>query len=170
MQAGWAQALAMENIVIRAFEPSDSAWLVAQHGRLYAQDEGFDENFETLVCDILSAFVARHDPSCEQGWIAQAGDERLGSIFCVRLSERRAKLRLFLLVPGARGQGLGGRLLRTCMTYAKHKGYRSMQLWTHESHKAACALYAKSGWSLVSSKPVHSFGVELVEQSWEIEL
>jgi hypothetical protein len=56
------------------------------------------------------------------------------------------------------------------MTYAKHKGYSSMQLWTHESHKAACALYAKSGWSLVSSKPVHSFGVELVEQSWEIEL
>jgi len=144
--------------------------LVTQHGRLYAQDEGFEESFETLVYDILSAFVARHDPSCEQGWIAQAGDERLGSIFCVRLSERRAKLRLFLLVPGARGQGLGGRLLRTCMTYAKHKGYRSMQLWTHESHKAACALYAKSGWSLVSSKPVHSFGVELAEQSWEIEL
>ena len=166
MQAGWAQALGMENIVIRAFEPSDRAWLVAQHGRLYAQDEGF----EALVDEILSAFVAQHDPSCEQGWIAQAGDERLGSIFCVRLSERRAKLRLFLLVPEARGQGLGGRLLRTCMTYAKHKGYSSMQLWTHESHKAACALYAKSGWSLVSSKPVHSFGVELVEQSWEIEL
>ena len=67
MQAGWAQALGMENIVIRAFEPSDSAWLVAQHGRLYAQDEGFDESFEALVEDILNAFVAQHDPSCEQG-------------------------------------------------------------------------------------------------------
>jgi hypothetical protein len=43
-----------------------------------------------------------------------------------------------------------------------------MQLWTHESHRAACALYAQNGWQLVSSKPVRSFGCDLVEQSWEI--
>ena len=74
------------------------------------------------------------------------------------------------LAEGARGQGLGKRLLRTCMEFARDKGYADMTLWTHESHKAACALYAANGWQLVSSKPVHSFGMDLVEQMWTITL
>ncbi len=45
-----------------------------------------------------------------------------------------------------------------------------MVLWTHESHTAACALYKASGWELTDSKAVHSFGVDLVEQSWKIRL
>ena len=158
----------METPVIRPFRPEDAAWLVERHGTLYARDEGFDDTFAPLVASILDGFLADHDPTCEAGWIAEAGGARLGSIFCVRLDQHTAKLRLFLLVPEARGQGLGQRLLETCMTYARDRGYRDMQLWTHESHRAACALYARNGWHLVSSRPVHSFGRDLVEQSWEI--
>jgi len=158
----------METPLIRPFHPEDAAWLVERHGTLYARDEGFDNTFAPLVAGILDAFVTGHDPTCEAGWIAVAEGARLGSIFCVRLDQHTAKLRLFLLVPEARGHGLGQRLLETCMTYARNRGYRGMQLWTHESHRAACALYARNGWHLVSSRPVHSFGRELVEQSWEI--
>ena len=95
---------------------------------------------------------------------------RLGSIFCVKLDEKTAKLRLFLLVPEARGKGLGKLLLQACMGYARATGYRRMQLWTHESHRAACALYTAAGWRCVASKPVRSFNVDLIEQSWEIDL
>ncbi|WP_050661687.1 GNAT family N-acetyltransferase [Roseovarius tolerans] len=158
----------METPVIRPFRPEDAAWLVERHGTLYARDEGFDDTFAPLVASILDGFVADHDPTCEAGWIAEAGGARLGSIFCVRLDQHTAKLRLFLLVPEARGQALGQRLLEACMTYARDRGYRGMQLWTHESHRAACALYARNGWRLVASRPVHSFGRDLVEQSWEI--
>ena len=158
----------MDTPVIRPFRPEDAAWLVERHGTLYARDEGFDDTFAPLVASILDGFVADHDPTCEAGWIAEAGGARLGSIFCVRLDQHTAKLRLFLLVPEARGQGLGQRLLETCMTYARDRDYRGMQLWTHESHRAACALYARNGWRLVASRPVHSFGRDLVEQSWEI--
>ena len=42
----------------------------------------------------------------------------------------------------------------------------AMQLWTHESHKAACALYKEAGWHLESEKPVHYFGQDLNEQHW----
>jgi hypothetical protein len=56
------------------------------------------------------------------------------------------------------------------MTFAAEAGYAEMQLWTHESHQAACALYAAFGWQLVDSKPVRSFGVDLVEQSWKVSL
>ncbi|WP_195818799.1 GNAT family N-acetyltransferase [Roseobacter sp. MH60115] len=156
----------MENVTIRQFTADDRDWLVDQHGRLYAQTEGFDDSFGLLVGDILDAFIAEHDPELERGWIAEEDGTRLGSIFCVRLSETKAKLRLFLLVPQARGKGLGKRLLETCMGFAKDRGYQGMQLWTHESHKAACALYKAHDWQLESTKPVHSFGQDLVEQSW----
>ena len=160
----------MDTITLRPFRPEDAPWLVERHGTLYAQDEGFDDSFAPLVAGILDDFIANHDPDREQGWIAEADGQRLGSIFCVRLDETTAKLRLFLLVPEARGRGLGRRLIDTCMGFARSKGYVQMQLWTHESHRAACALYAATGWQLVDSKPVHSFGVDLVEQSWKITL
>ena len=153
---------------IRPFRPDDAPWLAERHATLYARDEGFNATFGPLVAGILDDFIAGHDPACEAGWIAHAGARRLGSIFCVRQSEGIARLRLFLLVPEARGQGLGQRLLETCTGFARARGYRGMTLWTHESHRAACALYARNGWRLGASVPVRSFGCDLVEQSWEI--
>lgn len=160
----------MSEIFLRPFQPGDAAWLVAQHGQHYAREEGFDDTFAPLVADILADFVAHHDPVRERGWVAMNGEKRLGSIFCVANGESTAKLRLFLLTPEARGIGLGKLLLRTCMNFAKSAGYRDMRLWTHESHKAACALYAAFGWELTESKPVRSFGADLVEQTWRVDL
>ena len=157
-------------ILLRDLEPGDVDWLVDQHGRHYADAEGFDASFGRLVAEILAAYVRDRDPSCERAWIAVEDGRRLGSIFCVRQDAETAKLRLFLLVPEARGKGLGRRLLAACMGYAKDRGYARMALWTHESHAAACALYRETGWTLVNSKPVRSFGVDLVEQAWEIAL
>ncbi|MEM8654543.1 MAG: GNAT family N-acetyltransferase [Pseudomonadota bacterium] len=151
---------------LRLFDTADTDWLVDQHDRLYTRDEGFDDTFGPLVRSILEAFVADHDPSSERGWIAEADGQRLGSIFCVRHDATTAKLRLFLLVPEARGRGIGRMLLDSCMGFARAAGYDGMTLWTHESHRAACALYARTGWQLVASKPVRSFGRDLVEQTW----
>ncbi|WP_146587678.1 GNAT family N-acetyltransferase [Puniceibacterium confluentis] len=158
------------DVMLRDLEPADVGWLVEQHGVLYARAEGFDPSFGALVAEILESYQRDRDPACERAWIAVRNGQRLGSIFCVRQDAETAKLRLFLLTPEARGQGLGLRLLRACMGYARDTGYRRMVLWTHESHRAACALYARNGWQLVDARPVHSFGVDLVEQAWEIAL
>ena len=160
----------MNGVEIRKFTAADRDWLVAEHKDHYAKAEGFDETFGVLVAQIIDDFIADHDPDREAGWIAWEGDQRLGCIFCVKLDADTAKLRLFLLSEGARGKGLGRRLLATCMDFARAQGYRRMKLWTHESHRAAGALYAKTGWSLASSEPVVSFGQPLVEQHWEIAL
>jgi GNAT superfamily N-acetyltransferase len=160
----------MTDVILRPFTAADKPWLVQQHSVRYAQDEGFDETFGPLVDHILFDFLANHDPNCEAGWIAEEKDRPLGSIFCVRMTVTTAKLRVFLLVPEARGKGLGKRLLTTCMGFARSRGYKDMSLWTHESHKAACALYASQGWACVASKAVRSFGVDLTEQSWHINL
>ncbi|MFD1193451.1 GNAT family N-acetyltransferase [Seohaeicola saemankumensis] len=160
----------MADPAFRPFTPADAAWLAERHGTLYAQAEGFDDTFAPLVAGILADFIADHDPAREAGWIVEAGGKAVGSIFCVRLDDHTAKLRLFLLEPVMRGRGLGQRMLAHCMGFARKAGYARMELWTHESHKAACALYAANGWRLAAWKPVHSFGVDLVEQSWKIDL
>lgn len=160
----------METITIRPFTPRDADWIVARHGALYAREAGFDDSFGELVAEIVADFVAAHDPACERGWIAERDGKRLGCIFCVRLEGEVAKLRLFLVEPEARGTGLGRRLLETCLGFATDCGYRRLTLWTHESHRAACALYKARGFACESSVPVRSFGQDLVEQSWTIEL
>lgn len=157
-------------IILRDLAIGDAGWLIQQHGELYAADEGFDATFEALVAEILADYIRHRDPTCERAWIAVRGGQRLGSIFCVRQDGETAKLRLFLLVPESRGLGLGKRLLAACIAYARDTGYRRLQLWTHESHTAACALYAAYGFTLTGSKPVRSFGIDLVEQTWVLEI
>lgn len=160
----------MTQITLRDLHIGDAGWLIAQHAELYARDEGFDATFEATVAEILADYIRNRDPAWERAWIAEQGGHRLGSIFCVRQDAQTAKLRLFLLMPQARGQGLGHRLLDTCMGWARARGYTRMELWTHESHRAACALYAAHGWHLDSAKPTRSFGVDVVEQMWSVTL
>ena len=156
----------MSSVRLRLFTANDRDWLVDRHRVLYTRDDGFDDSFGDLVAEILDDFLTGHESEHECGWIAHDNNVRLGSIFCVRHSPTIAKLRLFLLVPEARGKGVGRVMLETCMGFAKTSGYGGMQLWTHESHTAACALYRAAGWQLDASKPVRSFGQDLVEQSW----
>jgi GNAT superfamily N-acetyltransferase len=160
----------MDEITFRSVGIGDVDWIVQRHAALYAQTDGFDETFGPLVRAILDDWFPRHDPARETGILALRGAEPLGTIFCVRLDDDTAKLRLFLLEPQARGLGLGRRMLARCLDFARAAGYRRMTLWTHESHEAACALYRASGFALVTSTPVHSFGQDLVEQHWEIAL
>lgn len=160
----------MDDVELRDLGIGDAGWLIQQHAELYASAEGFDATFETLVAEILVDFIRSHDPARERGFIAWRGGQRLGSVFCVHAEDEVAKLRLFLIRPEARGLGLGHHLLTSCMAWARARGYRRMVLWTHESHRAACALYAAHGWRCLSSVPVRSFGVDLVEQSWQVDL
>lgn len=168
---GRCDAMNDTEIQFRDLAIGDAGWLIQRHGELYAEHEGFDKTFEPLVAEILLAFMRERDPVIDRAWIAFRGAERLGSIFCVASGEPGiAKLRLFLVEPGARGTGLGQRLLDHCMDHARATGHHTLRLWTHESHKAACALYRKNGFQCTGSIPVRSFGVDLVEQTWELPL
>ena len=161
----------MDEVTLRDLEIGDAGWLIERHAVLYARDDGFDETFEALVAEILAAYIRTHDPARERAFIAMAEGRRVGSVFCVRSDEPGvAKLRLFLIEPEWRGRGLGQRLLAACLGFAREAGYDRLRLWTHESHRAACALYARSGFRHLDSRPVRSFGQDLVEQTWEIGL
>ena len=155
---------------LRPFTAEDADWLVARHDDHYRREEGFDETFAPLVAQIIADFLQTKDDTVEAGWIAADGAARLGSIFCVRLGDTTAKLRLFYVAPQARGTGIAQDLLTTCLDFARNAGYRHMTLWTHESHRAAGRIYTRNGFVRTAAKPVHSFGVDLVEETWEIQL
>ena len=160
-----------DDITFRDLAIGDAGWLIQRHGELYSEAEGFDATFEPLVAEILVDFMRNRDSSIERAWIAMRHGRRLGSIFCVKSGEDGiAKLRLFLVEPEARRLGLGAQLLEQCIAHARKHGFHTLRLWTHESHKAACTLYTKYGFSCTTSKPVRSFGVDLVEQTWELAL
>lgn len=157
-------------VQLRDIQIGDLGHLASRHGVLYAKECGFDQSFELLVTEILLDFWRGHDSDKERAWIAAHDDQILGSIFCVRIDDATAKLRLFHLEPDARGLGLGQRMLETCINFARDAGYLRLALWTHESHEAACALYRKNGFTMLSATPVHNFGQDLIEQAWQIDL
>jgi GNAT superfamily N-acetyltransferase len=158
----------MSEITLRPLRPGDAGWIVMRHAELYHANDGFDASFEALVARIMAEFIERHDPAVERGWIAEDGaGARRGCIFCVRHDARTAKLRLFLVEPDARGAGLGQRLLDALLAHARACGFARVTLRTHESHRAACRLYARNGFACTASHPVHSFGQDLLEQAWE---
>ena len=154
-------------VVLHPPAPGDIGWVIARHGALYAAEYGFDARFEALVARIAGDFLDRHDPLREACWIASRDGVNLGSVFLVRGDDALAKLRLLLVEPLARGEGLGKQLVRECVRFARAAGYRRITLWTQESLVAARGIYAAEGFHLVSRRPHDMFGVPLVEEEWE---
>jgi DNA-binding MarR family transcriptional regulator/GNAT superfamily N-acetyltransferase len=155
---------------LRAPRPGDMGWIVQSHGALYAREYGFNADFEALVADIVAAFLRSHDPARERCWIADIDGRPVGSVFVVDSGDKVAKLRLLLLDPSARGQGLGQRLVSECITFARACGYRRMTLWTQSILLAARKIYQDAGFHLVSTEPHRGFGEPLVGETWERDL
>jgi GNAT superfamily N-acetyltransferase len=150
--------------------PGDLGWVVLAHGELYAAEFGWDSPFEALVARIVADWANDHDPAREAAWIAELDGERVGCVFCVAADERTAQLRILLVDPRARGHGLGTRLTRACVDFARAAGYERMRLWTNHPLAAARRIYLAEGFRLVEEEPHTSFGTELVGQVYELPL
>ncbi|TQS45263.1 GNAT family N-acetyltransferase [Cryptosporangium phraense] len=151
-------------------EPGDLGWVVGEHGRVYAEEFGWDVSFEALVAQIVADYANKHDPRREAAWIAEVDGERAGCVFCVAADDTTAQLRILLVHPRARGLGLGDRLVSGCLDFATAAGYRRMVLWTNDVLAAARRIYQRHGFALVDEEAHHSFGRDLTGQHWARDL
>jgi GNAT superfamily N-acetyltransferase len=159
-------------VTLRTHRPGDIGWIIHRHGVLYSQEYGWDERFEALVARIAADFIDNFQPTCEVCYIAERNGEFLGCAFvvCPPEEEHTAKLRMVLVEPTARGLGLGRRLVRACIDFARVAGYRRMILWTNSILHAAHRIYESEGFHLVREEAHDSFGTQLTGQYWERDL
>ncbi len=161
----------MSSVSIRSLgQPGDLGWVVMTHGEVYAREFGWDTGFEALVARIVADYAASHDPGREAAWIAEVDGVWAGCVFCVADDKDTAKLRILLVDPAARGHGIGRRLVDECVDFARGAGYRRMVLWTNDPLASAARIYLAAGFRLTAEEPHHSFGVDLVGQTYELAL
>ena len=159
-------------IVLRTHRPGDMGMIVHLEGAGYVEQFGWDNTFEAMAARIVADFLANFNETRERCWIAEREGVHLGHIFLVRHPEQpgTAKLRLLYVDPAARGLGLGAKLVDECVRFSRVAGYSKITLWTQSILTAAHRIYQAAGFRLVKEEPHHSFGKDLVGQTWELDL
>ena len=161
---------AKASYLLRPHQSGDMGWVVHRQGVLYAQEYGYDEQFEALAAEIVAKFIQHYDAKRERCWIAEKDGEVVGSVFVTAKSKTTAQLRLLYVEPSARGLGIGSRLVSECVRFARQTGYKKMVLWTQSELDAARHIYKRAGFRVAEKERHHSFSKDLVAETWELSL
>jgi len=156
--------------LMRPHQPGDMGWVVSRQAALYTEEYGWDDSYEALAAEIAAQFIKKFDAKRERGWIAEREGKRVGAVFVAKASDEIAKLRLLHVEAEARGLGIGKRLVEECVRFARQAGYKKMTLWTQSILLAARHIYKQAGFRVVRSERHHSFGKDLVAETWEMKL
>jgi GNAT superfamily N-acetyltransferase len=159
----------MQPITLRTdLRPGDLGSVVHLHGVVYAREHGFDPTFEAYVAGPLAELVLAPDRG--RIWLAERDGRLVGCVAIVAADVRTAQLRWFLVEPSARGAGLGTRLLREAVAFCRERGHERIFLWTVSALEAAARLYRAAGFRKTEEKPGRVWGVDVVEEKYELSL
>ena len=163
--------MAESETILRPPAPGDLAFVAHRQMAMYHREYGWDWTFEALACEILAQFIRDFDPAREDAWIAERAGAIVGSIFLMKSDDPKiAKLRMLYVEAEARGLGLGRRLVDACVRRARELGYRELTLWTNDVLISARRIYEAAGFTLRAENAHHSFGHDLVGQTWTLDL
>jgi DNA-binding MarR family transcriptional regulator/ribosomal protein S18 acetylase RimI-like enzyme len=163
-------APAAPNVIVRRHDADDLSWVLARHAAIYGGEYGWGNQFTILVAGIIAEFQRGHDSAREGCWVAEVDGVPVGSVMLVDGGDGIAKLRLLIVESQARGRGIGRRLVEHCIRFARDARYRKITLWTQSVLTDARRIYKGTGFKRVEEKPHCSFGVDLVGETWELEV
>lgn len=155
---------------LRDLQAGDIGWVIHRQMVLYAQEYGWNQEFEALAAEIGARFIRDFQAGRERAWIAEREGRVVGAVFVVRQDQDTAKLRMLYVEPDARGLGLGSRLVQECLAFARQAGYQRMVLWTNSVLVDARRIYERAGFRLLEQEAHRSFGHDLMGQVWGREL
>ena len=103
-------------------------------------------------------------------WIAEEDNRIVGSVAVVDAEEGEGQLRWLLVVPEARGTGLGKRLLEEALGYARERRFSRIYLWTFAQLDDALRLYQRAGFKISETKTGFVWGAERTELRMDLML
>jgi DNA-binding MarR family transcriptional regulator/GNAT superfamily N-acetyltransferase len=159
-----------EPFTLREHRAGDLGWIVSRQSALYVEEYGWTTEYEALAAEIVAQFLKTFDATRERCWVAERDGAPVGAVMIVRQSDAVAKLRLLHVERAARGLGVGRRLVDECVRFSRAAGYKKITLWTQSNLVAARHLYETAGFTCISKQPHHSFGKDLIAETWELVL
>lgn len=152
--------------IVQGYQPGIIARITQMHMRYYARASGFGQQFESVVAGGLASFCDRLENPRNAIWVAMRGNGIVASIAIdgEDLGTEIAHLRWFVADDGARGTGVGRKLLSTALAFADAQGFAETHLWTFSGLSAARHLYEATGFHCVEERKGSQWGSEVLEQ------
>ena len=133
---------------VRAAAPSDARALAALMATIYAEGRWFVGDMGPRA-ETLSRQLRGMDPAREIVLVAEAAGDLVGWIEVRRYLPTRMEHVATLTIavaPRARGRGIGRRLMRAVVPWARRVGVRKLRLDVRAGNEAALALYRGEGY------------------------
>ncbi len=160
--------------IFEGWRPGVIGDVVAAHAVYYAREWGFGPRFEAKVAWEMAEFIDRYAPERDRLLTASSSAGFLGGVVIdgtdPKLAQGQAHLRWFIATDAARGTGVGGALLAEALAFLGAAGFSACYLTTFAGLTAARRLYERHGFRLMAEAPGSAWGVEVMEQRFELSL
>ena len=155
---------------VRPHRMGDIGLIIHNHAVRFAEDYGFNSEFEALVAEKSAEFIRSFNPAKERCWVAEIDGHLVGSVFLVDGGHDTGEMRLPFVAPHARGMGIGTSMLNELIRFARHVGYKKLTMRTESILEYALPLFEAAGLKIVKETPHCRFGKDCVGQDWEMAL
>lgn len=150
--------------------PGDIGYIIYLHGRIYANESNFSNDFEKYVIKTFYDFLQNYSPENDRIWIAEYHNKIVGCIAIQHQPKNEAQLRWFLLDPAFRGLGIGKRLLTDALNFCKERNYKNIFLLTTSAQNKALEMYKMAGFKLTESEELHQWGKTFQHERYNLKL